>query len=97
MRVSRTFAIHRTVASGVAPAATARLPWFYIPHTPKGPHLTFIVTARNLMNHMNRGLPSGNLSSPLFNQSNMLSSPTNPLRATYENNRRIQFEVRFNF
>ena len=97
LRVSRAFALHHAEAPGVAPAARMRPGWFTIPHTPTGPHITVSVTARNLMNHDNRGLPSGNLSSPLFNQSNTLSSPTDPSLASYGNNRRIQFEARFNF
>jgi hypothetical protein len=97
MRISRAFPLFASRGSGIAPSAWIRPAWFHISHTPKGPHFTVIVTARNLLNHMNRGLPSGNLSSPLFNQSNSLASPTKPLHPTYENNRRIQFEVRFNF
>ena len=97
MRVSREFAVFGSRGSGIAPSAWFRPGWFHVQQTPKGPHFTVIVTARNLLNHMNRGLPSGNLSSPLFNQSNTLASPTNPLHPTYENNRRIQFELRFNF
>ena len=97
LRVSRAFALNHTEAPGVAASARLRPGWFYIPHTPTGPHITVSVTARNLMNHDNQGLPSGNLSSPLFNQSNTLSSPTDPSLASYGNNRRIQFEARFNF
>jgi hypothetical protein len=97
LRVSRAFALRHGEAPGVAPAARMRRGWFYIPHTPTGPHITVSVTARNLMNHDNRGLPSGNLSSPLFDQANTLSSPTDPSLASYGNNRRIQFEARFNF
>ena len=97
LRVSRAFAFHRPEAPGVAPAARMRPNWFYVPHTPTGPHMTISVTVRNLMNHDNRGLPSGNLSSPLFNQSNTLSSATDPSLASYGNTRRIQFEARFNF
>ncbi len=97
LRGSRAFALHHAEAPGVAPAARMRPGWLYIPHTPTGPHFTVSVTARNLLNHDNRGLPSGNLSSPLFNESNTLSSPTYPSLASYGNNRRIQFEARFNF
>lgn len=97
LRVSRAFALHHAAAQGVAAAARMRPGWFFIPHTPTGPHVTVSVTARNLLNHDNRGLPSGNLSSPLFNRSNTLSSATDPSLASYGNNRRIQFEARFNF
>jgi hypothetical protein len=97
LRLSRAFAFHHAEAGGVAPAARMLPGWFYIPHTPTGPHMTLSVTARNLLNHDNQGLPSGNLSSPLFNQSNTLSSATDPSLASYGNNRRIQFEARFNF
>ena len=97
LRVSRAFAFHRAVPGGVTPAAQMRPGWFYLPHTPTGPHLTASVTARNLLNHDNRGLPTGNLSSPLFNQSNTLSSATDPMLPSYGNNRRVQFELRFNF
>lgn len=97
MRIRRSFALFGPRGSGIAPSAWIRSAWFHVSHTPKGPHFTVIVTARNLLNHMNRGLPSGNLSSPLFNQSNTLASPTKPRHRTYDNNRRIQFELRFNF
>jgi hypothetical protein len=57
-------------------------------------NLTFSVAARNIFNNVNLATPIGNLSSPLFGQSNGLvsgfgSSPTA--------NRRIDLQLSFNF
>lgn len=97
LRISRAFALHHTGQEGGAPPALIGPTWFYIPHTPTGPHVTLSATARNLMNRDNRGLPTGNISSPFFDHSNTLSSATDPTLASYGNNRRIQLEVRFSF
>ena len=56
--------------------------------------LTFGVSARNLLNHTNPGLPVGNLSSPNFGRSNALAGgPFN----TQSANRRVNFQMIFAF
>ncbi len=56
--------------------------------------VTFSVAARNIFNNVNLALPIGNLSSPLFGQSNGLASG---MGATATANRRIDLQVSFNF
>ncbi len=56
--------------------------------------LTFSVNARNIFNNVNVANPIGNLSSPLFGQSNALvGGPFSSSTA----NRRIDLQVSFNF
>jgi hypothetical protein len=57
-------------------------------------NVTFSVSARNIFNNVNLALPIGNLSSPLFGQSNGLASG---MGATATANRRIDLQVSFNF
>jgi hypothetical protein len=56
--------------------------------------LTFSVAARNIFNNVNLALPIGNLSSPLFAQSNGLATG---FGSTATANRRIDLQVSFNF
>ncbi len=97
LRLTRTFGLHFAERDVTTPAAILHRGLFYIPKTPSGLRLSASVTARNLLNHDNQGLPTGNLSSPLFDKSNTLSSATDPSLPAYGNNRRLQFELRFNF
>jgi Carboxypeptidase regulatory-like domain len=57
-------------------------------------NLTFSISARNLLNRVNLGVPSGNIDSPFFDRSNTLAGgPFN----TQSANRRIDLQVRFTF
>ncbi len=58
--------------------------------------LTFSISARNLLNHVNLGLPVGNLSSPLFGTSTTLAGGFGP-GGSATANRRIEMQVRFTF
>jgi hypothetical protein len=60
-------------------------------------NLTLSVTARNILNRVNPGIPVGNLSSPLFGSSNWLASSSGAEDEAAGNNRRILFRVRFGF
>jgi hypothetical protein len=56
--------------------------------------LTFSVNARNLLNHTNLATPTGNLSSPLFGQSNgLVGGPFSSAAA----NRRVDLQASFSF
>ena len=57
--------------------------------------LTFAVSARNIFNNVNLATPIGNLSSPLFGESNQLANP--PFSARPSANRRIDLQATFNF
>lgn len=57
-------------------------------------NVTFSVAARNIFNNVNLATPIGNLSSPLFGDSNGLQSG---MGATATANRRIDLQVSFNF
>jgi len=56
--------------------------------------LTFSVNARNVLNHVNPGVPVGNLSSPLFGTSNSLAG--GPFSSS-ASNRRIELQAMFSF
>jgi hypothetical protein len=56
--------------------------------------LTFAVSAQNLFNNVNLGTPTGNLSSPLFGESNSLAG--RPF-ASGTSNRRLDLQVTFSF
>jgi hypothetical protein len=56
--------------------------------------LTFTALSRNLFNHPNLALPSGNLSSPVFGQSTALFSGGGN---NASGNRRIEFQLRLSF
>jgi len=56
--------------------------------------LTVGAEARNLFNNVNLGLPVGNLTSPIFGQSNGLQGGVYSFSGT---NRRIDFQLVFNF
>lgn len=64
--------------------------------TGKKYNLTFSASARNLLNTLNPGNPIGNLTSPLFGQSNALASGFGPDRNS-ANNRRLDLQLRFTF
>jgi len=57
-------------------------------------NLTFSVSARNIFNHVNLAAPVGNLSSPLFAESNALA--TGPF-SSGSAPRRIDLQVLFSF
>jgi hypothetical protein len=58
--------------------------------------LRLSISARNLLNTFNPGLPIGNLSSPLFGLSNSLAYSSGPDRQT-GNNRSFEFQALFTF
>ena len=57
-------------------------------------NLTFSVNARNIFNRVNLNNPIGNLSSPLFGQSNSLAG--GPFSSSTAN-RKIELQLLFNF
>ena len=61
-------------------------------------NLTFSLSARNVLNHTNPGHITGNITSPLFGESNEIGRPPNG-EGFYEtaNNRRIELQARFVF
>jgi hypothetical protein len=59
-------------------------------------NLTLSVQARNLFNHVNPGQVTGNITSPLFGQSNSLAGGFGAF-AENGNNRRLDFQMRFTF
>ena len=59
-------------------------------------NVTLSISARNLLNHVNLGMPIGNLTSPLFGQSNSLAGGYGPGGLT-ANNRRLELQLRFSF
>lgn len=60
-------------------------------------NLTFSVNARNVLNRVNLATPVGNLSSPLFGESNGLAGGPFSGSATSAANRKIELQVSFSF
>jgi hypothetical protein len=60
-------------------------------------NLTVAVHVRNALNHLNAGLPVGNLSSPMFGHSNWLASSAGADSPAMGDNRRIQMLLRLTF
>lgn len=60
-------------------------------------NLTLSVNARNLLNHVNQGDYSGNLTSPYFGISNSLATGGFGPPGGATNNRRLDFQIRFAF
>lgn len=73
-------------------------------------NLTLSVSARNILNHTNLGTPIGNLSSPLFGQSNSLGGGFGPgaggpgggpgggaMGGGGAGNRRVELQLRLSF
>jgi len=58
--------------------------------------LTFSISARNLLNHVNPGPIIGNINSPLFGQANQLAAGSGAY-ADSANNRRLELQARFAF
>jgi hypothetical protein len=60
-------------------------------------NLTFSVSGRNVINHVNYAPPDGNLSSPLFGQSTSLAGGFGPYASGAAGNRKIELQLRFSF
>lgn len=59
-------------------------------------NMTLSISARNLLNHVNPGPITGNITSPLFGQANQLAGGFGAFAET-ANNRRIELQMRFSF
>lgn len=90
MRLSRTFGFGPSTGDGHGRRV-------HLHSTDHRYNLTLSVMIRNIFNTTNPGIPIGNLSSPLFNQSNWLASSSGAYDPAYGNNRRLMFELRLNF
>ncbi|MFN7923185.1 MAG: carboxypeptidase regulatory-like domain-containing protein [Bryobacteraceae bacterium] len=60
-------------------------------------NLTLSLQAHNLLNHVNPGLPNGNLGSPLFGQSTQLGGMFGPGGGGAAGNRRVDLQLRLSF
>jgi hypothetical protein len=60
-------------------------------------NLTLSVNVQNLLNNTNLGTPIGNLSSPLFGQSNTTAGGFGFGGGQSAGNRRIEMQLRFGF
>lgn len=89
MRFGRTFGFGPSTRSGHSRRV-------YLHSTDHRYNLTLSVMVRNIFNTTNRGIPIGNLSSPLFGQSNWLASSSGACDPANGNNRRLMFELRLN-
>ncbi len=103
LRLSRTFGFGETRGDGKSgseryvPAAVGGSNLFSAPSTEHRYNLTVAVIVRNVFNTTNPGLPVGNLSSPYFGRANWLASSAGPADMAFGNNRRLQFQLRFDF
>jgi hypothetical protein len=66
--------------------------------TPRKYNLTLAMSGRNILNHTNQGPIIGNITSPLFGQSNQVAGGANG-EGFSENasNRRLELQLRFTF
>jgi hypothetical protein len=87
LRVTKTFTFGQTFLPAANSAAPAKRDSPY--------RLSFVITAQNLFNNVNPGVPIGNLTSPLFGQS--ISNSTEAGASRVSSNRRINVAIRFNF
>jgi hypothetical protein len=86
--------LQRSFAFGPRPAAAATKPGEKPSPRPDPPfNLTFSAEAENVLNHVNRGIPIGVLTSPFFGKSISLNNQTSNTAA----NRVIQFSMNFSF
>jgi len=77
-----------------APVGTRGL--FTQPSTPRKYNLTVAMNARNLLNHTNPGPIIGNITSPLFGQSNQIAgTPNGEGFLETASNRRLELQIRF--
>jgi len=103
LRLSRTFGFGKARGNETSgperhvPAAFGGSNLFPSPSTDHRYNLTVAVIVRNLFNTTNPGLPVGNLSSPYFGRANWLASSAGPADMAFGNNRRVQFQLRFDF
>ena len=58
--------------------------------------LTVSVSGRNILNHLNPGPIVGNITSPLFAQSNQIGGGVGAFGGN-SNNRRLEFQLRLDF
>jgi hypothetical protein len=90
LRVSKTFTFGQTILPALKSGAPVNGKKEDRPY-----RLTFLITAQNLFNNVNPGVPVGNLGSPLFGQS--ISNSTEAGASRVSSNRRINIAIRFNF
>jgi hypothetical protein len=97
--IRKRFAIGPLPSTGAAPAQGNSPPSNRGARAERPYGLTFGVQVQNLFNHTNPGVPIGNLSSPLFGQSNSsaLGGFSIGSGAPATSNRRIEAQVVFNF
>jgi hypothetical protein len=95
LRLSKTFGFgpEQEASPGIPVGPT---PGFFGLPSSHRYHLTFSVSARNILNHVNPGPIIGNIDSPLFGQSNQLAGGYGAF-ASPANNRRLEMQVRFSF
>lgn len=60
-------------------------------------NLTFSISARNLINHVNPAPPDGNLTSSLFGQSTSTAGGFGPFASGAAGNRKVELQMRFQF
>ena len=109
VRVSKTWGFGPEKASGTArdqrPAATGPTltaptgrGLFSTPTTTRRYNLIVGMSVRNLLNHTNPGPVIGNITSPLFGQSNqMYGTPNGEGFSENASNRRLELQIRFTF
>ncbi len=102
-RISRTFGFGAVRGDGQSESRTQAAPalakggLFAASNTEHRYNITVGIIVRNLFNNTNAGMPVGNLGSPYFGPSNWLASTAGPADVAFGNNRRVQFQVRFDF
>ena len=103
LRLSRTFGFGEPSDGGKKdssgkPAPALGSKWlFATPNAEYRYSFTLGIIVRNLLNITNPGTPVGSLGSPSFGRAKWLASAASPTESAFGNNRRLQFQVRFDF
>jgi hypothetical protein len=105
VRVAKSFGFgpEKAAATGATPSSIAHpggqpmAGIFNSPFTDRKYNLTVAVQARNLLNHTNPGPIIGDITSPLFGQSNTMAGSGGGVFSEGANNRRIELQMRFSF
>jgi Carboxypeptidase regulatory-like domain len=89
-RLSKTFGFGPERESSTPPAAGT--PAYQL----RRYQLTFSLSARNILNHVNKGPVVGNINSPFFGESTQIAGGSGAFGGS-ANNRRLELQARFNF
>ena len=90
LRLAKTFGFGPDTTASAAQSATGAVT------ATRRYNLTFAISARNVLNYVNRGPVVGNINSPFFGESTQIAGGSGAFGGS-SNNRRLELQARFNF